>query len=178
MSTQDEIDRNVSQQLGYINNKEYQARFLLTPDIQDNADFSHIDKNTAITNLKQRVKGEIDEVGQARMILQGRHVLNNPKYYIQVVKSILIGHKEEENAEQKIILKPIYEERKVDLSMFPRTSHMLNAMYYSFVITASARNGHRIDKAITNRLEKEETLSDQTDIKPKWKPFGAGRQEG
>ena len=39
-------------------NKEFTGRFILTPDIQDEADFSHIDKNSLITFLKDSPKVE------------------------------------------------------------------------------------------------------------------------
>ena len=168
----DEIPLNpldkVSEQLKFIDNKEYQGRFLLTPDLQDDADYRHIDKNSVITNLRQRIKGEIDEVGTARSILRARHILNNPHHYKTIKKKILIGHTEQIQEDGSTLLTPVFEENESEASNFPLTSHMLSAKYYSFVITASARNGERLNKSISNRLEKEETLVDKTEVKSKW----------
>ena len=77
----------------------------------------------------------------------------------------MIGHNESIQKDGSKLLSPVYQKEKVQNPMFPKSSHMLSAKYYSFVITASARNGHRVDKAIANRLEKEEKLQDKTDIK-------------
>ena len=162
--TQQDVEKQVAEAMKFLGNKEYQGKFLLTPDIQNEADFSHLDKNTAITNLRQRIKGEVDEVEIARHILRARHILNNPKYYKEGTVQKLVAHREVKQKDKSIVLIPVYQDVKVQVPIYQKTSHMLNSKYYSFVITASARNGHRIDKAIANRLEKEEKITDKTNI--------------
>jgi len=153
----------------YIDNKEYQARFLLDPMIGQisDSDFSHFDKNFAITNLKHNAKLGIDEPNEMRSILRGLHVLNNDKHYVDEIKHVLTGHNETIK-DGKIIMVPVYEERTVRRSKFPKTIHSLNAEVISFVNTSAARNGHRIDKAITNKLVKEESISQKTEVPSKW----------
>jgi len=155
--------------LNYFDNKEYQARFLLQPDVEqiNSSDFRHFDKNFAMTNLKHNAKLGIDEPGEMRSILKGLHVLNNDKYYVEVEKEFLIGY-EESIVDDNIVRTPVYETRKVRESKFPKTFHNLQAEVISFVNCAAARNGHRIDKAITNKLVKEETISQKTDKPNRW----------
>lgn len=157
--------------LKYLDNKEYQSKFLLDPDIEGEADFSHLDKNLAITNLMHNPKFGINEPEQARSILKGLHILNNPKHFTEKEVKVLKGYnKKIEKGEE--ILTPVYEIQKVKVPKFQKTYHALRSEFLSFVNTAAARRGHRINAAITNRLVKEETLTDKTEIKSKWlNPF-------
>ncbi len=163
MHTQQPVKDNYQ----YIDNKEYQAKFLLDPNIEKDSDFTHFDKNFAITNLKHNAKLGIDEPGEMRSILRGLHVLNNNKHYFEVMEDVLIGHTETFK-DGKIFKIPTYEKRMVKRSKFPKTIHALTAEVISFVNTSAARNGHRIDKAITNKLVKEESISQKTEVPSKW----------
>lgn len=165
-------DKGISKEdlsrIQYLDNREYQAKFLLDPDIAGEEDFKHLDKNLAITNLKHNPKLHINEVEEARSILRGLHILNNSKHYDEEEKEILVGHKEQPRKDGSILLKPIYEQRKIRQSKFPKTYHSLRSEFISLVNTTAARNGHRMNAAITNRLEKTETVQQRTQAKSKW----------
>lgn len=103
--------------------------------------------------------------------------MNNPKHYREIEKEVLVGHlekKEERNGQLIIIKVPVYQKTKVIVSNFPRTYHNLQAESISLTNAAAARNGHRIKMAITNRLEKIESLQDKTKQKDKW---GFGKKD-
>ena len=160
----------------YLDLKEYQSKFLLTPDVEDDADFSHLDKNLAITNLKHNVKLGIDEPAEARSILKGLHVLNNTKYYEEEKIIVLAGYREETNKNGSITQIPVYREEKKLVPIFPKAFHNLKSSFISLTNTAAARNGHRIDKAISNKIVQESTLTDKTDVKNKM-PFARRQSE-
>ncbi len=142
--------------LKYLNARDYQAQFLLDPDIKGLVDFIHLDKNLAITNLKHNTI--INEVEEAKAILKALHVLNNPIHYKKEQK--FVGHKAEKQEDGSILQVAVYREEFVP--KFPKTFHNLKAEFISFVNVAAARGGHRIKMAITNRLEKEETIANKT----------------
>ncbi len=146
--TKEDIDR-----LQFYDNREYQARFLLDPALIADADFSHLDKNLAITNFIYNARQKVDESQQARSILRGLHVLNNPKHYDFEYKSVLSEYREE-RVNGNIIQTPVYVIQKVAVPKFPKTFHNMRSEFISFVNTASASSGHRIKRAITNRLVK------------------------
>lgn len=160
---------------GFIDNKEYQARFLLDPDIdkKNESDFSHFDKNFAITNLKHNAKLGIDEPNEMRSILRGLHVLNNITHHTTAIKEVQVGWKEITREDKSVVRVPVFKQTRIQVSNFPKTIHALNAEVIAMVNTSAARNGHRIDKAITNKLVKEETLSQRTEVPNKW---GFGRK--
>lgn len=164
--------------LQYMDNKEYQSKFLLDPNITDDADFSHLDKNLAITNLMHNPRGGINEPDEARSMLEALHILNNPKHFNEVEKKVLTGYTEiKEKGEINLI--PVYKTIKVKIPKFQKTYHALKSKFISFVNTAAARKGHRINAAITNRLVKEETLNDKTEVKPRFSnPFGKSKNRG
>lgn len=155
----------------YLDAKDYQSKFLLTPNIDDEADFSHFDKNLAITNLKYNPKIGIDEPEQARASLKGLHILNNPLYYKEIEKEVLVGYKETTTKNGRIIQTPVYRIIKKSVPIFQKSFHNLKSSFISLVNTAAARNGHRIDKAITNKIVREDSLTDKTDVRNKF-PFG------
>lgn len=156
--------------LSYIDNKEFQSKFYLQPDIGkiNDSDFAHFDKNFAMTNLKHNPKIGIDEPGEMRSILRGLHVLNNDKHYFDSTERILIGHNKRTEEDGSITMIPVYEQKEIRRSKFPKTFHSLQAEVISFVNCAASRNGHRIDKAITNKLVKEESISQKTDVPSRW----------
>lgn len=161
--------KRAEEQTKFIDAKEYQGRFMLSPDVQleDNSDFSFLDKNTSMTNLKWRNNEPIDEVGQARAYLRANNVLNNTRHYHYEDKEILLGHEVRtlEDGSEKLV--PIREIRKVRTSLYPLTKHNVDSRHITFVTTASAREGHLINKAISNRLERvgDETVRDKTEVK-------------
>ena len=151
----------------YADNREYQAKFLLDPDINTEEDFAHFDKNLAITNLKHDPRTKINEVEECRSILRGLHILNNKKHYHEVEVQVLTGYERVEK-DGKIFLVPVYRTNKVKQSNFPKTFHSIKSEFMSLINTTAARNGHRMKAAITNRLEKIESLQDRTKAKNKW----------
>ncbi len=153
--------------LNDLDNREYQAKFLLEPDIDSSEDFNHLDKNLAITNLKHNPKLHIDEVGEARSILRGLHILNNTEHYHEETTRIITGHIKEEK-DGKVFATPVYEDKKISKSNFPKTFHSLRSEFISMVNATAARNGHRMKSAITNRLEKTESIQQQTTAQSKW----------
>lgn len=158
----------------YLDLKEYQSRFLLTPEVESEADFSHLDKNLAITNLKHHPKIGLDEPEEARAILKSLHILNNTKYYREEEVKVLAGYKDKDNGDGTITRIPIYTTQKKRVSKFPKTYHALKSRFISLVNTSAARNGHRIDKAISNKLIQENTLKQKTDVKSR---LGFNRKE-
>lgn len=161
--TQDDIKR-----MHYLDNKEYQSKFLLTPDINQEEDYSHLDKNLAITNLKHNPKLKIDEVNEARSILRGLHVLNNKLHYKEEIIKVLIGYQETPQKDKTILRTPVYEKRLIKTSKFPKTYHNLQAEFISLTNTTASRNGHRMTSAITNKLEQSQKIQDLTTNKNKW----------
>ena len=153
----DEADSRKKQLQQFYTNKEYQAKFMLTPDIESEADYDHLDKNLAITNLRFNKKQGIDEPERARSILDGLHVLNNPIYF-EDEKRKVTGYDKDGKLVTKIVT--------VKVSIFPKTFHNLKSKFYSLVNTSAATNGHRVRAAITNRLEREDSLNDKT-VAPK-----------
>lgn len=165
---EEQVHNKAEEQLKFIDAKEYQGRFMLSPDIQleDGSDFSHIDKNTSMTNLKWRSTEPIDEVGQARAYLRANNVLNNPRHYTYEDTEVLIGHEVRKQEDGGELLVPIREIKKIKTTLYPLTKHNVDARHMTFVVTASAREGHLINKAISNRLEsvKSETVQDKTQV--------------
>lgn len=166
-----------ARQQQFLDLKEYQSKFLLTPDIEDEADFSHLDKNLAITNLKYNAKIGIDEPAEARAILQSLHILNNTAHFKEIEIKTLIGYNEKKNKDDSITQTPVYQMVKTKVSNFPKTYHALKSKFISMTNTSAARNGHRIDKAITNKLVREETLHDKTEVKTKFGRSGKPQQQ-
>lgn len=152
----------------YYDTKDYQAKFMLTPDIDLGVDFAHLDKNLAITNLKHNPRHGVNEPEQARSNLRALHVLNNPKYYREHTKKVLVGNREINNDDGSITLVPVYQDKTVMVPIFPKTFHSLRSEFISLVNTAAARGGHRIQSAISNRLVEEKRINDSTAKTPSW----------
>lgn len=152
---------------------EFRGKFILHPDIHDDADFSHIDKNSIITYLKDNPKVEFSEVEQLRAYDDGLHVLNNTKNFKIITIQKQIGYINTQDENGNVIRKPVFEEEEQRKSLFPLTYHYLKARRYSFVTTASARMGYRFNKSRSTILEKSETLQDKTEVKSS---FGFGKR--
>jgi hypothetical protein len=159
-------------------NKEFVGKFILHPDIVDDADYSHIDKNSIITYLKDNAKVTISEVEQLRAYDEGLHVLNNPKNFKTIHVKKLIGYLENTNEKGEIIRKFVYEDKEEQKSRFPVIFHFQKARRYSYVITASARMGFRFNKSRATVIEKSETLQDKTEVKSGLFNFGNKKNEG
>lgn len=155
----------------YFNEKEFQAVFLLDPDIREEVpgQYSHLDKNLAITNLRHSKKEGINEPDEARHILQALHVLNNRKYFRKESRLVPTGETTDVEAKDgSIIRRPLFVEKVVDVSIFPKTYHALKSQFISFVNTSASRQGHRIRAATTTRREKSETFEDASKIASPW----------
>lgn len=164
--------------LAYLDLKEYQSKFLLNPDLQTDEDYSHLDKNLAITNLQHNPKLGINEPEEARAILKALHVLNNPKHYKKVRKIIFVGYYTEKQIDGRSLQKPIYRDVVVDVPKYPKTFHNIRSKWFSFVNTSAARGGHRIKAAMTNRLVKEESIEDKTKVQSRFSLFGGKKDTG
>ena len=167
------ISKEDQKQLQFLDNREYQSKFLLSPDVSGGEDFTHLDKNLAITNLKHNPRLNIDEVAEARAILRGLHVLNNTKHCKDVEEETFVGYKEiemhnKEKNENRIVQIPVFRKVTVRKSKFPKTYHSLRSEMISMSVTTASRNGHRMQSAITNRLEKTADIIDRTKHTKKW----------
>jgi hypothetical protein len=173
----------------YIDDKDFLAKYLFNPAINDEADFSHIDKNLAVTRLASRY----NEPERARNLLSALHVLNNNRYFREKRKEEVINFEEvqaffykcpvcgkEDLQEQEqdfsccgktvpfnkvVIKKPIKELKIFNQSLFPRSYHMLKSLFYSFTTTAMARDGHLIRQAGTTNFHQSQTMEDKTKVK-------------
>lgn len=174
----------------YLDQNDFLAKYLFNPEIHDEADYSHIDKNLSVTRLGSRWK----EPEQARHILRALHVLNNPKYFREMVDYELTGETKEmtmyhyvcphcgfdtiledngpkeccgEQIEPDPITQEFPEYRKVikRKSIFPRSYHGLKARFYALTTTSMARDGHLIRAATTTRFAKTESVEDKTNVK-------------
>lgn len=159
----------------YIDEKDFFAKFMFTPEIDEKADFRHLDKNLAITRLSSKY----NEPELARAILKALHVLSNPKYFYEVDDNVFIGFDErevlvEKDGKKVLMIKkiPKFKSQKVKISYYPKTYHTLKAKFYSLTTTAMAREGHLLRGAGTRRLEKSESIEDRTKSKPSLFGFG------
>lgn len=163
------ISSQEKKEANFLDEKEFTARFLLEPDINLGPDYDHLDKNLAITKLIHNPRLGIDEPNKARAILQGLHVLNLPKYYVEKEVTVFIGYKNIEvtNKEGDLVGERIrvYENRKIQVPKYPKTFHRLRSQFISFVNTAAASGGHRISAAFKKTLVREESLTEKTEVK-------------
>lgn len=180
----------------YLDQKDFMAEFLFNPDISENADYKHLDKNLSTTRLASRFL----EPERARAILKALHILSNQKYFVRVEESRLVGYEKEEGIFQECEacgqkhlspvgdqLKncsnckkelpegfpvarevPVFKTVKTLKSIYPKTYHKLKSAFYALTTTAAARDGHLIRAAGTTRFEREDTIEDRTEIKSRW----------
>lgn len=158
----------------FLDLKDIQSRFFLTPEIEDDADFTHFDKNSLITNLTFNPRLGIDEPGRFEALAQSLHTLNNTKYFVETEKEVLAGYKEIENKNGTITQIPVYRLEKVKTPKFPKTYHNLKSRIRTMMISGAVKNGWRTDKAITNKLVQENTLQEKTSVKSR---FGFARNK-
>lgn len=170
--SQEEKTKALRQQ--FLDLKDIQSRFFLTPEIEDEADFTHFDKNTLITNLSFNPRLGINEPERFEAISQSLHVLNNPKYYTEIETEKLAGYKNIDNDDGTITQIPVFRKEKKLVSKFPKTYHALKAKIRTMTIAGAVKNGWRTDKAITNKLVQDNSLTEKTNVKNR---FGFGRKE-
>lgn len=177
----------------YMDQKDFFAEFMFKPDIKEEADFVHLDKNLATTRLSSRYQ----EPEKARALLTALHVLNNPLYFkeveIEVIDRIdrfeqfkqvclhsncLQEHildepllkcvnckKDLPEAEYVAFERPVFITKKIKKSLYPKTYHSLKAQFYSLTTTAAAREGHLMRAATSTRIVREDTIEERTDSK-------------
>jgi hypothetical protein len=150
----------------FADDKEFESKFLLTPNIAEDEDYRHLDKNLATTNFVSKLR----EPEQARIMLSALHTITNDKYSFQATKLVVKGYSiveeqvVDENGEEFTIEKevPVYRQKVVVSNRFPKTYHKLKAKFYSFTTTSAARGGHLIKLSRTKNLRQEQTLDDKT----------------
>lgn len=153
----------------YLDDKEFESKFLLTPNINEEEDYKHLDKNLATTNFKSQLK----EPEQARLMLGALHTITNNKYYSVgskvVVKEYQLVEEQVQDEQGNTFTitkqKPIYIEKVVQVHTFPKTFHKLKAKFYSFTTTSAARGGHLVKVSRTKNVRQEQTLDDKTQNK-------------
>jgi len=201
MAEDDDVQYARNNNKMFLDEGSFYAQFLFNPEISDDADYSHIDKNLAVTRLASRWK----EPERARSILRALHILNNRKYFseqvvdeptqdIQTVTVYMykcptcgtIQYSDYEYNNVKCcdnMLQPESMNRDVPvtirklkkLSMYPRTYHNLKAMFYAFTTTSMARDGHLMRSANTTNISKSESVEDRTKVKSS--PFFGGKNK-
>src|SRR6056297_2943473 len=77
MAEDDDVQYARNNNKMFLDEGSFYAQFLFNPEISDDADYSHIDKNLSVTRLASRWK----EPEKARSILRALHILNNKKYF-------------------------------------------------------------------------------------------------
>lgn len=165
----------------YIDQNEFESKFLLTPNIDELEDYNHLDKNLATSNLKSQFR----EPEQARNILSALHTLSNKKYFKEVKETIIKGYtvSEEERLTSEgetimvTIRKPVVEEIIRYVNRYPKTYHRLKAKFYSFTTTSAARGGHLIKMSRTQNKRMEQTLDDKTNNKTSFGFFKNEKRE-
>jgi hypothetical protein len=166
----------------YLDSQDYESRFIFTPNIEEDADYKHLDKNLSITNLSSRYK----EPEKAESILKALHTLSNPRYFIEVEEIIHTGFREEESVHEdlstgeKVFVTqkfPVYEKIIVKKNRYPKTYHKLKSAFYALTTTSSARDGHLIKRARTRALERKDTIHDKTEQKNSFGFFKKAKKE-
>lgn len=158
----------------YLDNQDYESRFIFSPNIDEKADYKHLDKNLSLTNLSSRNK----EPERAQALLKALHTLTNPKYVVETEEIVHMGFREEEvlhedpvSGEKVVVINkiPIYEKTIVTISKYPKSLHKFKSSFYALTTTSSARDGHLIKRARTKAIERKDTIHDKTEQK---KSFG------
>lgn len=175
----------------FMDEKDFFAQFMFKPDIQEDADFLHLDKNLATTRLSSRY----EEPERARALLRALHILNNPLYYREEMVSVFDRMEQEEhylqicskcgenhdlpspvekcsNCEASLpdpsyFIKevPIFIDKKIKKSLYPKTYHFLKSAFYSLTTTAAAREGHLMRAATSTHILREDSIEDRSDSK-------------
>jgi hypothetical protein len=195
-------EKEIPQQKLFLDEKNFLAEFLFDPDIQDEADFSHLDKNLGTTRLSSRW----NEPERARALLVALHTLTKTIYFYDKERTVLLGYddkeiilavcescglkyespnpivcsecgKETTTSETVINKIPIYTQEKQKVNFYPKSFHNLKSKFYSLTTTAAARDGHLMRSATTTNLRREESIEDKTAVKGRWGSFGSSNQK-
>lgn len=180
----------------YLDEKDFLAEFLFNPDINEGADYKHIDKNLAITRLASKYK----EPERARIILQRLHILNNPKYFNFVEETVFDGYEDKQSLFQEctqcgkrhlsehglkdcsdcnytlpepstVVHKvPLFVTKRTYKSKYPKTYHKLKSMFYSLTTTSAARDGHLFRESKSNYFNRTDSIEDRTEKKSNYMP--------
>jgi len=179
----------------YMDEKDFFAQFMFKPDIQELADFAHLDKNLATTRLSSKYA----EPERARSLLTALHVLNNILYYKEIEVTSFDRNEQKENyrqlcecgqdhilseplelcvscgkelpeAQYFVVEVPIFVKKKIKKSLYPKTYHSLKAAFYSLTTTAAAREGHLMRAATSTHILREDSIEERSDSR-KSNPF-------
>ena len=174
----------------YMDTKDFFAEFMFKPDIQELADFAHLDKNLATTRLASKYQ----EPERARALLEALHILNNPLYYVEEEVEYIKRYDKFEQYQQVcdcgekvvgdepvvncpscgvklppaiivVFEQPIFANKIVNHSIYPKMYHKLKSAFYSLTTTAAAREGHLMRAATSTRLVREDSIEERTDSK-------------
>ena len=111
----------------------------------------------------------LNEPEQADSILRALHVLNNKKHYITKKVERIVDYRKVENPDNgEVYLVPVRTVVEMQVPRYPKTFHKLRSEFLSFCNTRAARRGHRMKSAISQRVEREETMVDKTTVKNRW----------
>ena len=163
------MNKDFQEQQMFLDDKDFFSKFIFNPDIQEDADYKHLDKNLAITKLDSRFK----EPEKARSLLRALHILSNPKYFRSIKERLVIGYEDEEVVEideegNKIFIKkkiPVYQENVKKISFYPKAYHSLKSRFYALTTTSMARDGHLLKGASTKHFNRSESIEDRTERK-------------
>lgn len=186
----------------FLDEKNFLAEFLFDPAINDEADFSHLDKNLGTTRLSSRW----NEPERARSLLTALHTLTKSAYFYNKDKKILVGYNDVDvdlaicetcglkfesetpvecsscneltTKEETVINKvPVYATEQDKINFYPKSFHNLKSSFYALTTTAAARDGHLMRSATTTNLRREESIEDKTAVKGRWGSFGNSNQK-
>lgn len=181
----------------FLDNKDFQAKFMLTPEFKDLNDYqediySHIGKDAVLTNLKDNPQYNINEVKEAQYCLVPIHILKNPKHYRKLLQKEIVyepdGEVErivvnEQTGQETLVIFPKYKAIEKEtirfISKYPKTIHKKISIYHSMMVTTSARNGFRMLNTNTQKLIKEESIQNKTQANPNGLGglFGGNKQD-
>lgn len=178
-----------------LNHQAYKAEFILTPapsPFNPETRYNHLTKDFSSTNLRQNnTKKDVDDPTEMTYLLKGFHPMTNPKHF-KVIKNIQIIPTEEyrdyiykvldeEGKEKEIVIKrQVFIEKEVEtkITQFPKSFHLYESNINTKIMVCGATNGHLAKLSVTDRSEKEESVQDKTEIKPKGIfSMGGGKQQ-
>lgn len=156
-------------------NKEFIAKFIFDPDINDEADFTHLDKNIRLTNLLENKASDISEVDLMRCVFEAQHVLNQIKHFSNQEVKVLVGFNDKTNKDGSVVRVPIFEVQNKAVCKFPLSRHYWKSKGFSIEVTSASRNGWIYNKSRTQINERSDTLHDKTEVKSSFFGFGGNK---
>jgi len=168
----EEERREDQEDISFLDEKEFRAKFMLDPDIKEefHGQFSHLDKNLAITNLRYERNG-LNEPEEARGIARGLHVLNNKIHFKEVKKKVIVAYEEMLDEEGEKVIIPVFKEMTVIESKFPKTYHSIKSEFLTFTNTSASRMGHRVKAATSTTRIREESYEEKVAVANRWSPM-------